>query len=124
MMARLYLASRKHQWLYPVYLGLRLPLIIPALLANEGLAGAFKWVACRVGLLRGKEVTFHSRHGFVMSHVMEFVVYDEIFIGGSYNFKNLPGVLRGKPSVRVVDFGTHHGMFVNYVQSQNPQAEI
>jgi len=123
-MLRLYLASRKHKWLYPIYLGLRIPLIFPALAANEGVVGALKWLGCRAGLLRGKEVTFHSRHGFTLSHLMEFVVYDEIFIEGCYNFKNLPGLLRGKPSVRVVDFGTHHGLFINYVQSFNPAAEV
>jgi FkbM family methyltransferase len=124
MLLRLYVASRKHKWLYPVYLGLRTPLIFPALVANEGFAGAVKWVGCRVELLRGREVRFHSRHGFTLSQLIDFVVYDEIFIEGCYHFKNLPGLLRGKTPVRVVDFGAHHGLFINYVQSHNPRAEV
>ncbi|MGD1085393.1 MAG: FkbM family methyltransferase [Verrucomicrobiota bacterium] len=123
MLQGLYLASREHKWLYPIYLGLRMPLIFPTLAAREGFAGAVRWMGCRVGLLRGKKVTFHSRHGFNLSHLMEFVVYDEIFIEGCYKFKNLPGLLRGKPSVRLVDFGTHHGLFINYAQSLNPRVE-
>jgi FkbM family methyltransferase len=93
-------------------------------MANEGVAGAVRWMGCRVGLLRGKKVSFQSRHGFALSHLMEFVVYDEIFIEGCYNFKNLPGLLRGKPSARVVDFGTNHGLFINYARSLNPKAEV
>lgn len=124
MLQQLYLASRKHKWLYPVYLGLRLPLVFPTLAAKEGVVGALKWTGCRVGLLRGKEVAFQSRHGFTLRHLMEFVVYDEIFIEGCYNFRNLPGLLRGKSSVRVVDFGTNHGLFINYVRSLNPKAEV
>jgi FkbM family methyltransferase len=124
MLQRLYLASRQHPWLYPVYLGLRLPLIVPALVAAEGFAGAVKWLGCRVGWLRGKAVAFHSRHGFTLTRPMDFVVYDEIFIEGCYRFKNLPGLLLGKPSPRVVDFGTHHGLFINYIQTLNPRAEV
>jgi FkbM family methyltransferase len=124
MLLRIFVASRKHKWLYPVYLSLRMPLIFPTLAANEGFFGAIKWMQCRVALLRGKAVTFRSRHGFSLSQVIDFVVYDEIFIEGCYNFRNLPGLLRGNSSVRVVDFGMHHGLFINYVQTQNPKAEI
>jgi FkbM family methyltransferase len=124
MLMRLYLASRKYKWLYPIYLGLRMPLIFPTLVANEGFLGAIRWMRCRIALIRGKPVAFHSRHGFTLSHVIEFVVYDEIFIEGCYNFKNLRGLLRGKSAVRVVDFGMNHGLFINYVQTQNPKVEI
>jgi FkbM family methyltransferase len=124
MLMRLYLASRKHKWLYPIYLGLRMPLILPALVSNEGFRGAVRWLQCRVALMRGKPVVFHSRHGFELSQVIDFVVYDEIFIERCYDFKDLPKLLHGKQIVRVVDFGMHHGLFIDYVKTQNSAAEI
>jgi len=124
MLEKLYLRSRNRPWLYRVYLLLRLPSILPGLVSNEGIFGALRWLRCRIQFLRGREIAeFDSRFGFRISRMIEFAVYDEIFLQRVYDFKAL-GVVLGKGPVRVIDFGAHHGLFIDFVRWRNPNTEV
>jgi FkbM family methyltransferase len=133
LLHRLYLLTRRHAWLYPAYLLLRVPVIIPVLLRNEGFCGALSWLGRRVGfLLKNRHLygsrefyqqpiaPFRSRQGFVLSHPVDYLIYDEIFLTRCYAFARFPQIVRG--ARLVLDFGTHHGMFMDYVRTFSPEA--
>jgi len=135
LLQRFYWFTQKHPWLYPIYLTVRLPVIFPVLAGNEGVLGALRWIRIRFGYLLanlrlyGKKEffnqpmeSFHSRKGFILARLVEYIIYDEVFVDRCYAFKNFESMVQ-KASL-VVDFGTHHGMFINFVRSINPTLEV
>lgn len=135
-LAKIYGWSKRHPWLYPLYLTLRIPVIFPTLVRNEGLTGAIRWLYFRFKFVwQNRKIydqpdffnqpvnVFHSRFGFTLSHLMEYVIYDEIFLDRCYDFVSLRELLRQQQGLPVVDWGTHHGMFINFVQSLGHQGE-
>jgi FkbM family methyltransferase len=41
-----------------------------------------------------------------------------------YAFDGFPDLIKQTQPLRILDFGTHHGFFMNYVRMLNPKAEI
>ena len=130
-----WLQKLKQSKLYPVYFLLRSPLLIPRLVANEGLIGGFKWLALRLWLIFARlidrradfyeqPIKFRSRLGFSLVRRVELLVYDEIFLDRCYDFGGFPEFIRTTRPLRVLDFGTHHGLFIDYVRGLNPQAHV
>lgn len=119
----LYRASERHRWIYPLFLAVRFPLILPRLITVEGPAGACRWLRCRWKiLLSGRECAFRSRKGFRLSHPMDHAAYDEIFLDRCYDIPELAGHLR--EATLIADFGTHHGLFIDYARSVGSNAEV
>ena len=132
---RFYLLTQNHSWLYPLYLLVRLPIITPRLISNEGFGGAFQWLHHRFAFLlanrkqygqpafyRQPIPEFRSRLGFKLLRPIEYIIYDEIFLDRCYAFRALAD-LAGKGPILVVDFGTHHGMFLDFMRVLNPNME-
>ncbi|MEO7298754.1 MAG: FkbM family methyltransferase, partial [Verrucomicrobiota bacterium] len=67
---------------------------------------------------------FHSRHGFNLSHLIEYVIYDEIFVDRCYEFASFRETVQHNPEGLVLDFGVHHGMFMSYLQSLQHRGKI
>lgn len=127
LLAKLYSQSQRWHFLYPLYLALRIPLVFPALARNEGFGGAVKWLYCRLKFIVRKEAieTFHSRHGFLLMYPMDYIIYDEIFLEGCYEFASLREKVGSQPADSIaLDFGTHHGMFINFLQTLRPEIEV
>jgi FkbM family methyltransferase len=126
----------KQSKLYPLYFLLRSPLLVPRLVANEGLGGALRWLAVRMYLLFARLVDgrkdfyeqpvreFRSRLGFSLVRRVEYLVYDEIFLDYCYAFNGFPELVKQQKPLRVLDFGTHHGLFIDYLRMLNPKAEV
>lgn len=130
-----WLQSLKQSKLYPVYFLLRSPLLIPRLVANEGLGGAVRWLWLRFYLLFARlvdrrsdfyeqPIEFRSRLGFSLVRRVELLVYDEIFLDHCYDFAGFGELVRNTQPLRVLDFGNHHGLFIDFVRKLNPQAEV
>ena len=132
LLARIYRKSRTHRWLYPIYLGLRLPLTFVQLARQEGVMGAARWLTIRARFLLANHrrygqagffdqpiTPFRSRHGFTLARPIEFIIYDEIFLERCYDFPGLEEIVRSGPPV-FVDFGTHHGLVIDYLRTLRP----
>ncbi len=137
LLSKLHYKSRTQAWVYPIYLMVRLPSTFFALVQNEGFSGALGWLSRRAKFARANKDSinesdifqkpiepFESRHGFTLSCYIEYIIYDELFLERVYAFKNLENTLRSSKDITVLDFGTHHGMFINYVQSLQPSAKV
>lgn len=137
LLDRFYEIAQRYPVLYPAFLAFKLAAYIFPLIKHEGLGGAAKWLYFRFifvtrnwRLLTDPKLpdqsinVFASRHGFTLSCWIEYVVYDEIFLEGIYGFAPLRSALQTQPDGIVLDFGVHHGMFVNYVQSLNPTIKV
>ena len=131
--------SRLSQQMYHfhlLYLLLRTPIIIPILVKNEGIKGAFTWLYYRLKFtIKNKHLsgnpqlteqpinTFNSRHGFTLSHLIEYITYDEIFLDGCYEFTSLRKLLNRQQHTENIslDIGTNHVMFINFLHTLQPQ---
>jgi FkbM family methyltransferase len=105
------------------------------LVSNEGLVGGFKWLVLRLWLIFARlidrradfyeqPIQFRSRLGFSLMRRVELLVYDEIFLERCYDFAGFPEFIRATRPLRVLDFGTHHGLFIDYVRGLNPLAQV
>lgn len=125
----------KQSKLYPLFFLLKFPFWLPRLIANEGFGGAIRWSLVRfhtlfarvwdrsAGFYEQPIKEFKSKLGFSLIRRAELLVYDEIFLDRCYDFTGFPELLKQRP-LHVLDFGMHHGLFMDYVLTLNRDAEI
>ncbi|MFO1488359.1 MAG: FkbM family methyltransferase [Verrucomicrobiota bacterium] len=134
---KFYELSKRHRVFYPFFVLVKLVLYLIPLVRHEGLFGAVEWLFKRLkfalkyrhllndpSLPEQPIAEFRSRHGFRLTRWIEYVIYDEIFLEGVYEFPLLKESVRQQKEGVVIDWGTHHGLFINFAQSLNPQLEV
>jgi FkbM family methyltransferase len=129
------LQTIKQSKLYPLYFLVQFPMLLPRLIANEGWGGAVRWTLLRFRMLAARFVDrrpgfyempieeFRSRLGFSLSRRAELLVYEEIFLDRCYAFAGFPELVKSQ-SLCVLDFGTHHGLFIDYLQTLNRECRV
>ena len=136
-LGRMYAATEKNRLLYPFYMIVRLLVMFPRLVSNEGVGGAIGWVwngaafVARNLAVRGTPEfferpinTFKSKLGFDLKYPIEYVMYNEIFLDRCYNFRFLKELLERTSGNVALDFGVHHGMFINFLKTLKPSLAI
>jgi FkbM family methyltransferase len=129
--------AMKNRAYYWWYIALRLPFSMAALLRQEGFFGMGRFLFNRAEhLIRNVPQAgqpafyqqpvrkFTSRHGFQLYYIMDYIVYDEIFLVGAYLQPQWQKDLRESRHPLALDLGTHHGVFTNYVKSINPATRV
>lgn len=125
----------KQSKLYPLYFLFQFPFLLPQLISNEGIGGAIRWSRLRFQMLLLRFVDrrpgfyelpiseFRSRLGFSLNRRAQLLVYEEIFLDHCYAFAGFPDLIASQPQC-ILDFGTHHGLFIDYVRTLNQEAEV
>jgi FkbM family methyltransferase len=134
---KLYLRGRENRFWFLVYLLLRVPVTAFRLACEEGPAGAVRFLWARFAhLMRHRALAgsdafyqqpvtpFVSRHGFRLEYVMDYVVYDEIFLVGAYRHPVWMADLDAAREPLVLDLGMHHGVFSNFIKSVRRDTRI
>jgi FkbM family methyltransferase len=129
------LQSIKQSKLYPLYFLLQFPFLLPQLIRNEGWGGAARWSQLRLQMLFGRFLDrrpgyyeqpmrpFQSRLGFPLVRRAEMLVYEEIFLERCYAFTGFAELVKQRPHT-LLDFGTHHGLFSDFMLMLNPQCRV
>lgn len=125
----------KQSKLYPLYFLVHFPFLLPRLMATEGVGGALRWSFLRFQMLLLRFLDrspdyyekpvreFRSRLGFSLFHRAEFLIYEEIFLERCYDFGGFADLIN-KNAPTVLDFGTHHGLFIDFVRTLNPACKV
>jgi len=133
LLDRFYEFSKRHPFFYPIFVSVKFFFYLPPLIGHEGLRGATKWLFYRFKFaFRNRKLladsrlpdqpmeVFYSRHGFKLSCWIEYVIYDEIFLERVYGFASLRKFMKNLRGGVVVDFGVHHGLFIDFARTLNP----
>lgn len=134
---RFYEFTKRHPMLYPIFVLVKFFLYLPPLIGHEGFGGAAHWLFYRfkfafhnrkllaaAGISEQPIEIFRSRHGFKLFCWIEYVIYDEIFLERVYEFSSLRKFISGLRSGVVLDFGVHHGLFIDFIQTWNPSLDF
>lgn len=133
LLDRFYEFSKRHPYLYPIFVLVKFFFYLPPLICHEGLRGATLWLFYRFKfafqnrkLLADPSLpdqpmeVFHSRLGFKLLCWIEYVIYDEIFLERVYEFSSLREFMKQLQGGVVIDFGVHHGLFIDFARTLNP----
>jgi FkbM family methyltransferase len=136
-LGKMYRLTERYRLLYPVYMTIRAVVKFPPLLQNEGVLGALNWLQKAFNFIwKNRRLRqsprffeqpiekFDSRLGFTLSRPIEYVIYNEIFLDRCYDFHRFRKQLESRRESLIVDFGVHHGLFIDYIKTLQPSAHV